>query len=176
MNSKICTKCGEEKPTSEFEHNRRKCRSCIAERRRERRRERGLEILEIQARYRSKNRERDNANKRRYALSNPEKVRITRSKWESKNRPKVNSKKAKRRAIKRNAYVPWANKFFIEEAYALAKLRSDTFGFKWEVDHIVPLVSHLVCGLHWEQNLQVIPALENSRKSNRFWPNMPEKE
>lgn len=45
-------------------------------------------------------------------------------------------------------------------------------GIQHQVDHIVPLRHPLVCGLHCEANLQVIPALDNQRKSNRIWPNM----
>jgi hypothetical protein len=41
------------------------------------------------------------------------------------------------------------------------------------VDHIVPLVSKFVCGLHCEANLQLLPGPENQRKGNRVWPDMP---
>ena len=67
----------------------------------------------------------------------------------------------------------WANDFFIREAYHLAKLRTLATGYPWHVDHIVPLKSDLVCGLHVEHNLQVIPASENVRKQNFYWPDMP---
>lgn len=45
-------------------------------------------------------------------------------------------------------------------------------GLPHDVDHIVPLVHPLVCGLHWEGNLQVVPAEDNRAKGNRQWPDM----
>ena len=41
------------------------------------------------------------------------------------------------------------------------------------VDHIVPLNSPIVCGLHNEFNLQIIPPATNYHKSNNYWPDMP---
>lgn len=92
--------------------------------------------------------------------------------WKVSNRGAVNASTARRFAAKLHATPSWANKFFIDEAYALAVLRTELFGFPWEVDHRVPLRSRLVCGLHVENNLRVIPAAENLAKSNRHWPGM----
>ena len=63
----------------------------------------------------------------------------------------------------------------MEEIYDLAarKTALKTGGVdRWEVDHIVPLQSPIVCGLHVEHNLQVIPASKNRSKHNRHWPDM----
>lgn len=74
---------------------------------------------------------------------------------------------SRRRRFK-DATPQWANKFFIREAYALAELRSAVTGFRWHVDHVIPIRNELVCGLHVENNLRVIPAVDNLRKSNHF--------
>lgn len=82
-------------------------------------------------------------------------------------------KTRKRDAAKKNAVPVWSNKEYVDNMYMLAKLVTDFTGVKYHVDHIVPLTSDLVCGLHNEFNLQVIPGNENSSKGNYAWPNMP---
>lgn len=87
--------------------------------------------------------------------------------WRKANPDVVAALAAVRRAARKHATPTWANWFFIREAYNLARRRTAATGFKWHVDHIVPLQSKVVCGLHVEHNLQVIPAVENHRKGNR---------
>ena len=95
------------------------------------------------------------------------------SEWKKNNLHKLTFYASRRRSQELNATPKWANEFFIEEIYDLAQLRSKALGIKFHVDHIVPLLSDKVCGLHEENNLQIIPALANLKKNNRHWPDMP---
>lgn len=77
-------------------------------------------------------------------------------------------------ARKLRAVPPWANPAAMSEIYRAARLMGEVTGEVFEVDHIVPLRAHLVCGLHCESNLQILPRPLNRAKSNRRWPDMPE--
>ena len=90
--------------------------------------------------------------------------------WWSKNGHKRCAYEGKRRAAQMQRTPDWLTEddlFFIEEAYHLAKLRTELTGFSWHVDHIVPLQGKKVSGLHVPDNIQVIPAKQNLQKSNR---------
>lgn len=85
----------------------------------------------------------------------------------------------RRRAARIKAYRPFDFELFemVEsEVYSLAKLRTVLTGVPHQVDHIVPLNSKHVCGLHSEHNFQVLTASANSSKRNMHWPDMPGKE
>ena len=86
---------------------------------------------------------------------------------------KYSAQTAKRLAQKRRAMPVWATANKIAWFYAEARRLSESTGIKHHVDHIVPLISKAVCGLHVEHNLQVVPGSVNTQKQNRFWPDMP---
>lgn len=79
---------------------------------------------------------------------------------------------ARRKAKKLGATPTWADRQEIQNIYALADTMSVLLGEAYEVDHVVPLVSRRVCGMHIARNLQVISAEENRAKGNRRWPGM----
>lgn len=80
----------------------------------------------------------------------------------------------KRKMYKLQATPKWANGRKIRSIYAMSKERTKMTGVQHNVDHIVPLIHLLVCGLHNEFNLQILTEQDNRKKHNRTWPNMPE--
>lgn len=115
----------------------------------------------------------ENAASRRYKLANKEAISVKYSLHRKAHPEQNREQRARRKARERRATPAWANRFFMAEAYRLARLRTSMLGHEWQVDHIVPIQSHLVCGLHCEANLSVVPAQVNLAKSNTHWPDMP---
>ena len=106
-----------------------------------------------------------------WSKNNPEKVKLYAKRTKQKNSGVVNKLTAERRAAKLQRTPAWLTEddvWMIGQAYDLAAARSKMFGFSWHVDHTIPLQGKNVSGLHVPQNLQVIPGVENVRKSNRY--------
>lgn len=80
---------------------------------------------------------------------------------------KARANEAKRRAVKLRAIPAWGDMGDINQVYAEARYTG------LSVDHIVPLRSKTVCGLHVWENLQLVSKSYNLSKGNRFWPDMP---
>ncbi len=76
----------------------------------------------------------------------------------------------KRKAAKISAVASWADHQKIKELYQKAVELTKETGIKHHVDHIYPLQSKYLCGLHVETNLQILTAEENIKKGNRNWP------
>lgn len=79
----------------------------------------------------------------------------------AKKREAKRAEKPIQRSRLRKATPKWADKNKIKEIYASRKEGM-------HVDHIIPIRGELVCGLHVETNLQVIPAWQNMSKSNHY--------
>lgn len=99
---------------------------------------------------------------------NVEKQRRRRSLAKLKNRAKYTEYQTARNAAKKMAMPRWVNRLDLRAIYETCAHTTQQTGVVHHVDHIVPLKSMVVCGLHVPWNLRIIPAPENMSKKNRF--------
>jgi hypothetical protein len=134
--------------------------------------------------YNTANAERIRLRQAAYNAANSARILLRNAAWKKSNKARVNAIVMRRNATRILATPAWASSEKIAEFYFAADFLSMVTGEWHEVDHIVPLLGpiarsgpfkgeRLVCGLHCETNLQVLPAVENCSKSNRYWPYMP---
>lgn len=175
---RICTCCEAAKPLDDFYRNAKRgtyearCKDCFkrrvneyAEANRERVREGNRVAGE---KFRSANREFERQRLREHARANKGKYAANGREWRQAN-PGLNAaKEARRRAAKAKATPVWADTAAIKLIYEEAARLSKETGVQMHVDHIIPLKSDVVCGLHCEANLRVVPAVVNLSKSNRL--------
>ena len=82
---------------------------------------------------------------------------------------------SKRMVFKTRATPSWldlAHHSRINQVYAITQQLQELTGNIYHVDHIVPLVSEIVCGLHVWWNLQPMPEKSNVLKNNFFEPSL----
>lgn len=184
---KICSKCRQELLHTQFSKNKRTadgfshyCKTCATQ---------------AYNAWKKQNKEAAAEATKRWRATNPEAARLSARKsdkkraqhptrkectakaiavWRKANKSLVNSYTAERRAKRLQATQTWANDAIMDSYYAMAQwLTAVVPGHAYEVDHIVPLQSDIVCGLHTHSNLQVLEASVNRAKGNRYWPDMP---
>ena len=140
--------------------------------------------------YKENNKDKTRESGKKYRLENAEKIKITHQayrdnnkdkrsaynkQWERDNRGKSRAKVVRRRTQQINALPSWADLDKIRELYkdcAAINLIARMVGCseKFTVDHVIPLQGKLASGLHVENNLQIMTASENFKKSNKFTP------
>lgn len=104
--------------------------------------------------------ERHRARTRTWSLANPEKTRAMK-------RP-ANANRRANQLQRMPAWLSDEDKRRIKVKHAEARWMTAHTGIAHAVDHIYPLQGDSVSGLHVPWNLRVIPARENSRKSNKM--------
>lgn len=162
--SGMCVECNNARKLARYHANRAHCRALNREwmaRNRDR-------VAERNARHAAANADRISQYMAEYRRNKAAEISAASERWRKANGHKKRQYQAKRRAIAIQATPAWADVQTIADFYAEAEY------FGYQIDHIVPLQSSLVCGLHVEHNLQAIPAKENAAKGNRYWPDMPQ--
>lgn len=187
--TKVCRCCEKDLPVTEFCKNKPAkdglncyCRGCAKLRYAEHYKKNVEAMRARSAEYRKQNpeavkqklkewQERNATHTAEYRKRNKEKMYLNGKRYRERNIDKVRSGYAERRAAMQSP--AWADKEAIRQFYAEAAMLSRERNVPHEVDHIVPLRSPIVCGLHCEFNLRVVTMEENRKKSNLFWPDMP---
>lgn len=189
--TKTCLKCTVEKDESEFRKKSASkdgltpwCTTCL----RAYEAEKKSSYKITRDKYRSENKEKEYAQKKIYREKNKETIRAKDKAYREKNKPREYERKilwklanpgrsaswdAKRRTSKLQAIPKWADLSEIRNIYLKRNEIEVSTGIQHHVHHIVPLISDIVCGLHCEANLAIIPAKDNLSIGNRFWPDMP---
>ena len=119
---------------------------------------------------RDQNREKDRERSKLWYAQNPAQAKENGKRWREKNLDRVRFLDARRRAKKKQATPAWADPVAINAIYSEALRLEKETGMPYEVDHVFPLQSKYMCGLHVENNLQILTQEENRKKSNRTWP------
>lgn len=189
---KRCTMCKIEKERTEFNKARRErdglmftCRECGKILDRQRRLKDPEKEKARKDKYRREHMKERNLARQRWAKENPEKIKEYRKRTYLKNKEKenfkaleyaknnrgiINALSSKRKAQLRKAMVGWGDLNKIREIYIECNRITKETGIEHHVDHIIPITSKYVCGLHVENNLQILTGSENCSKQNSFKP------
>lgn len=92
-------------------------------------------------------------------------------KWRERNPHMVTYHAAKRRSDIENRTPKWLTEIDFEtmaNIYAEAKRITEETGEQHHVDHVIPLRGKKVSGLNVPQNLQILSATDNLKKTNKY--------
>lgn len=174
MSGKLCKRCGEEKERDKFGKDKSKadgltyaCKHCTSAYKLAYDQSQNRRVIAKEDRPKFDMAVKLEKN-RAYRAANPEKVRLIVRNYKRKNPHVINALVSARRAASLAAMPSWADKQRIKKLYEIAAKVSRATGVKHHVDHVFPLISPLVCGLHVPENMRVIAAQANLAKSNTF--------
>ena len=178
MEYKICASCKVEQSTSNFRWNKtrfeswcKKCKSNYKKSWYKNNREYAIaKSTEYHHASYSEKREHKVKKAIEWVKNNPEKYKVNAKKCYEKTKIRRFAYQALARAKRRNAVPTWFEtiKEDIQKIYIEARIKTLETGIPHEVDHIIPLVSEYVCGLHVPNNLRVITRFENRSKQNKL--------
>ena len=110
----------------------------------------------VKARANARSKDEVSQYKRKYKEANPELYKA------------LTSVRKRRHRDATPKWITTGHKLAMRQLYLQAMELTKLTGERYVVDHIVPLISDVVCGLHVPWNLRVITQEENLRKSNKL--------
>lgn len=110
----------------------------------------------VKARANARSKDEVSQYKRKYKEANPELYKA------------LTSVRKRRHRDATPKWITTGHKLAMRQLYLQAMELTKLTGERYVVDHIVPLISDVVCGLHVPWNLRVITQDENLRKSNKL--------
>ena len=175
---KLCVRCNVEKENDKFRQLKTRlnswCNECCKEHRKAwYQKNKNAEIAKAKeyhyATYANK-REHKVKKAIEWVKNNPDKYKANAKRCYEKTKLKRFAYQALARAKRRNAVPKWFEtiKEDVQKIYIEARTKTLETGIPHEVDHIIPLVSDYVCGLHVPNNLRVITRYENRSKQNKL--------
>jgi hypothetical protein len=172
---KTCTKCKATKPLELFSAQAKGkygvtsvCKACTSELGKAWAKANPARHAANAAAWQQQNRARCKATRDAWAKRNADRERERLRAWAQNNKARSAEKVAARRAAKLRATPAWADMAHIAAFYRWAKECQAATGLKVNVDHVVPLVSDVVCGLHCPANLCILTEKANKAKGNAW--------
>jgi len=162
-----CNKCDLDKPKEDFGNRQSHCKPCVRIYNKAWRLENAAHLKIAKAKDFQDNKVARIALMNAWKERNRSKTRANTEKHRRANPGAHCAKEAKRRSAKLLRTPNWLTEVdmqAIKEIY----IKCAAMGKGWHVDHIIPLQGKLVSGFHMPSNLQIISALDNSIKSNKW--------
>jgi 5-methylcytosine-specific restriction endonuclease McrA len=103
-----------------------------------------------------------------YRAQHKEAITKTKRAWVLRNTGTMAAIRFKRIAAEQQALPSWADLAAMKAIYDKAARLTQQTGIRHEVDHIIPIQSPVVCGLHVPENLQILTKAANRAKSNHL--------
>lgn len=168
MDTKLCTKCKQDKGLTLFGIDKRAkdghqscCRVCSNKQSLISHKKNIVKTRDTHKKWSITNKDKVLFKAAGYRAKHKGAIKIRHRKWRMNNKAKILANVRKYQASKIQAVPKWADLKSMQDIY-----RKCPVGY--HVDHIIPLRGKLVSGLHIPENLQYLTAKENRKKFNLF--------
>jgi hypothetical protein len=148
------------------------CEKCICIASNEYKNKNKQKVVDENRAWRHKNKEKNEEYnikyRKNYYKNNREIIKENVRNWRLLN-PDKHSKQSRLRNTRLERQIPgWYEEDLVKQIYIKRDELNKLWGTNLQVDHIIPLVSYTVCGLHCWHNLQLLDKPLNGSKNNKY--------